>query len=302
MMKAFLRVADLASFSRAADDLGVPRASLSTAVKDLEEILGSRLLQRTTRKVQMTQDGTVFYERCKDLISDFDEVTGLFRKSAEQIGGRIRFDMPNRLARDLITPRLPEFLAKYPGIEIEMSSTDRRVDMIREGFDCVVRIGPLTDSGFFVRHLPKLKLVNVASPKYIKKYGKPKSIEDLALHKLVNYSSNFANKADGFEYLDGGEYRIKKMNHSITVNNTDLFNAACLAGFGIVQAPLMGVRADIAAGRLIEILPKFQAEPMAASILYPHRRNLARRTQIFIEWLAKHLEKAITESAIESVK
>ena len=184
-MRIFTQVADLASFSRAAESLELPKASISTAIQRLETQLGTRLLHRTTRKVRMTQDGLAFYERCKDLLADVDDIESMFGRGSAQVAGRIRVDMPGGVARHLIVPKLPEFLANYPDIEIELSSTDRLVDLIHEGFDCVIRVGTLADSGLVARSLGQLSIVNCASPAYLRQYGRPQTLGDLARHRLI---------------------------------------------------------------------------------------------------------------------
>lgn len=284
-IKIFVRVADLSNFSRAAESLGLPKATISTAVQKLEASLGTRLLQRTTRKVQMTQDGTAFYERCKDLLADVEDVETMFQRTSANLTGRIRFDMPSGVARHAVLPRLPEFLARHPGIEVEISSTDRRVDLVREGFDCVVRVGALADSGLIARNLGRFTLVNCASPSYLKAHGRPKKLEDLVHHRLIHYVPVLGAKPDGFEYLEGGKYVSLPMKSTVTVNNADAYLSSCLAGLGIIQIPLVGVQDCLKDGTLVEVLPKFRAEPMPVSLIYPHRRNLARRVQRFMEWL-----------------
>jgi DNA-binding transcriptional LysR family regulator len=161
-MKVFVRVAELASFSAAADQLGLPRASVSAAVRQLETELGTRLLHRTTRRVQMTQDGQVAFERAQDLLADLDELQGLFRARAALLRGRLRVDMPQAIARDVVLPALPAFLAEHPELEIELSSVDRRVDLVREGFDCVLRVGQLADSSLIARPVGAYHMVNCA--------------------------------------------------------------------------------------------------------------------------------------------
>ena len=137
-MQIYVRVAEQASFTRTAESLGLPKASVSNAVQQLEAALGTRLLHRTTRKVRMTQDGQAYYERCKDLLADLDELNSLFQRNEQALRGRIRVDMSSGMARKHVLPQLPQFLAAHPQIEIELSSTDRYVDLVREGFDCVV--------------------------------------------------------------------------------------------------------------------------------------------------------------------
>jgi DNA-binding transcriptional LysR family regulator len=286
-MQIFVRVAELASFTRAADSLGLPKASVSTAVQHLETLLGSRLLHRTTRKVQMTQDGQTFYERCKDVLSDIDELESLFQQTPLTLQGRLRVDMPTSVAKDLVIPHLPAFLARYPGIDIELSSTDRRVDVVREGFDCVLRVGTLNDSGLIARPLGELRLVNCVSPGYIAEHGEPRHKDDLANHLLIRYVSLLGSKAAGFEYRDrdSDRYVTATMKSVITVNNAESYTDACIAGLGVIQAPLAGMRPHLASGALIEILSDLQAEPMPVSLLYPNRRHLSKRVQVFMDWL-----------------
>jgi len=288
-MQIFVRVAELASFTKAADSLGLPKASISTGVQQLESLLGTRLLHRTTRRVQLTLDGQIFYERSKDLLADMDDLEGLFQQGASNLTGRLRVDMPHGMAKNRLLPRLPEFLAQHPQLQLEISSTDRRVDVIREGFDCVIRVGKLGDSSLIARPLGKLELLNCVSPAYIARYGAPRTLDDLAHHHLVHYVTTLGAKSAGFEFIRHGELKFLAMNGNITVNNSDAYSAACLAGFGIAQIPRIGAQEYIEQGRLVEILPDLRAEPMPVSLLYPNRRNLSRRVQVFMDWVSEQL-------------
>ncbi len=164
-MQLFIRVADLESFSRAAETTALPKGSVSRQIQAPESHLGVRLLHRTTRRVQLTRDGMVYYERAKDLLSNLDELDGMFQHDPASISGRLRVDMPVGFAKNG-DPASADFLQQYPGIELELSSSDRLVDVIREGFDCVVRVGALKDSGLIARPLGKLTQINCASPDY----------------------------------------------------------------------------------------------------------------------------------------
>jgi DNA-binding transcriptional LysR family regulator len=292
-MQIFVRVAELASFTRAADSLGIPKASASTAVQQLESQLGTRLLHRTTRRVQMTQDGQAYYERSKDMLSDMDELQSMFQQGAQSLRGRLRVDMPSGVARNLVMHRLPEFLDAHPRIELELSSTDRRVDLIREGFDCVLRVGPLGDSNLIARPLGHFRVLNYASTGYVHRRGMPQSLADLANHQMIHYVSTLGAKSDGFEYPDGDGYANLPMPGALTVNNVEAYEAACLAGLGIVQAPEVGMRRHIARGSLVEVLPQYRAEPMPASLLYANRRNLPKRVQEFMAWIAQVLAPSL---------
>lgn len=286
-MQIFARVAELASYTRAAESLGMPKASMTTAVQQLESEFGTQLLHRTTRRVQMTLDGRACYERCKDLLADMDELRSMFQQGPQALRGRLRVDMPLGVARTMVIPRLPELLRQHPSLEIELSCTDRKVDLVREGFDCVMRVGSLEDSSLIVRPLGAFAIVNCASPEYVSTHGMPRSIEDLAHHQLIHYVGTFGAKSMGFEYHDGAAYRTVDMPGVITVNSSEAYQQACLAGLGIVQSPTIGVRHLIERGVLVEVAPELRAEPMPVSLLYAQRRNLSQRVQVFMSWVAE---------------
>ncbi len=255
-MHIFVRVAELASFTKAADSLGLPKASTSVAVQQLEGLLGTQLLHRTTRKVQMTQDGQRFYERCKSLLADMDELDAMFQHAPQSLRGRLRVDMNSRIARHQVIPRLPQFIREHPQIEVELSCTDRRVDVVGEGFDCVVRVGTLEDSSLVARTLGRLRIINCASPAYLNEYGMPRTLSDLTNHKLIHYVSTLGQRSTGFEYLDGSVCRYVPMQGVFTVNSVEAYEAGCLAGLGIVQVPQAGVWQMIQDGALVEVLPQ----------------------------------------------
>src|SRR5450830_1813533 len=271
-LHTFTRVAELASFTQAAAQLGLPKASVSLAVQQLEAQLGTRLLLRTTRRVQLTPDGQVFYERCKDVLADLDELQGLFRQQPAQLSGRLRVDMPVGTARQLVLPSLPGFLRAHPGVHLELSCTDRRVDLVREGFDCVLRVGPLEDSGLIARPLGQLSQSNCASPAYLATAGTPRRLDE------------------------SGQTHTLAMPGSLSVNSTEAYQGACLAGLGLIQAPTAGLRGLLEQGLLVEVLPEFRAPPLPVSLLYPHRRQLARRVQVFMDWLAEVLRPYLDEA------
>jgi DNA-binding transcriptional LysR family regulator len=290
-MTIFKRIAELESFTKAAESLGLPKGSVSTSIQQLETALGTTLLYRTTRRVQLTHDGSLYYQRCRDLLADMEELDTMFQKGKVKLSGRLRVDLPTRLARDIVVPKLDDFLRKHPSLEIELSCTDRKVDVIREGFDCVLRVGSLSESGLIARHVMDLPIVNCVSPAYIKRYGTPKDISDLERHRLIHYVPTLGAKSMGFEYFQDGELKFLAMKGALTVNNTDAYYAGCLGGFGIAQMPRVGAQNDLEAGRLIEVLPDCIAEPMPMTILFPQRRNVARRVQVFIDWLDQLLRE-----------
>ena len=286
-MQIFVRVAELTSYTRAAESLGLPKASVSTAVRQLESEFGTQLLHRTTRKVQMTLDGRACYERCKDLLADVDELRTMFQHGPQSLRGRLRVDMPNGIALRTIIPQLPQFLRQHPLLEVELSSTDRKVDLVREGFDCVLRIGSLEDPNLIARPLGSFRIVNCASPEYVRTHGMPKGLEDLAAHRLIHYVGTLGAKPSGFEYHDGVAYKNLPMPGAITVNSVTAYEASCLAGLGIIQAPAVGMQPLLEQGLLVEVVPQLRAEPMPVSLLYAQRRNLSQRVQVFMSWIAQ---------------
>ncbi len=294
LMKVFVRVAELASFSAAAEQLGLPRATVSAAVRQLEAELGVRLLHRTTRRVQVTQDGQIVLERALDLLADLEDLRGLFRAEPAQLRGRLRVDMPQAVARDMVLPALPAFMARHPGLEIELSSVDRRVDLVAEGFDCVLRVGTLTESSLVARPLGAYRMVNCASPAYLAAHGAPLSLDDLAAHRLVHYVPRLGARPTGFEYEDAdGTARTVAMPGALTVNTTIAYEGAALAGVGLIQVPEVGVRAHLDAGRLVEVLPAWRAPAMPISLVYAHRRQLPQRAQAFMQWLSHLMQERL---------
>lgn len=242
----------------------------------------------------MTLDGQAYYEHCKELLAELENLQTMFQQSGQALRGRLRVDMPSGLARLHVIPRLPEFLEAHPQIEIELSSTDRLVDPIAEGFDCVLRAGAPRDPQLIARPLGHLFFINCASADYLRRRGTPQTLADLAKHDLVHYVTTFGTKSLGFEYPEAGKYQFLPMSGPLVVNNSDAYNAACLAGLGLIQAPEIGVREHLARGHLIEVLPQYRPEPMAVSLLYAHRRNLPKRVRIFMDWIAENLRPLLS--------
>jgi DNA-binding transcriptional LysR family regulator len=287
-LRIFIKVAELQSFTRASEQLGMPKSRVSLAVKGLEEDVGSRLLQRTTRAVRLTPDGEQFLGRARRLTLEADELGSMFQ-AQRAMRGRVRIDLPTIFAREVLIPKLPEFLAANREIELIVSSTDRRVDVVREGFDCVLRIGTLTEPGLTAKRLGALSMINCASPAYLAKYGTPRSLADLEWHYLVHYSQSLGSEPPSFEYHDGTRYREQPMKSRITVNSADGFHAACLAGLGIIQVPRVGLRAVLAAGVFVDILPEHTCEPMPVSLVHSHGRNVPRRVRAVMNWVEETL-------------
>ncbi|CAA2139978.1 HTH-type transcriptional regulator PgrR [Hyphomicrobium sp. ghe19] len=296
LFRIFTRVVEAASFTRAANSLGLPRSSVSAAVAELEGRVGTRLLHRTTRKVSPTQDGAAFYERCLRVIADAEETEGLFRERGKP-SGKLRIDVPGRIGRLIIVPALPAFLDEYPEIDIDLGVTDRAVDLIEERVDCVLRVGPLSDSALIARSIGSLPLINVVSPAYVTRHGTPLTPDDLRVHCAVNYASPSTGRIEPWEWMDGKTCRSLPMRGRVTVNSAEAYIACCLAGLGLIQIPAYDVRHHIDAGELVEVMPDHRAEPLPMTLLYPHRQHLSRRVQVFADWVERLLNDALVRSS-----
>jgi len=298
LLKVFLSVAETGSFTRAADRLALPRAAISTAVQQLEARLGSRLLHRTTRRVGLTPDGEALLERARALVTDMEDIEQQFLPAHSNVSGRLKVDVPSRIARLLIAPALPDFFARFPAIELELGSSDRAVDLVLEGVDCALRVGPLASSSLVARPLGHFTLINCASPAYLARHGTPQTPADLPAHIAVNYASPTSGRAAPWEWQRDGETATLRMRSQVAANNAETYIACALAGLGLIQIPAYDVRGHLAAGELVEVLSETRAEPLPVQLVYPHRRNLSRRMQAFAGWLetllAESLDKPVS--------
>ncbi|HEY8026454.1 MAG TPA: LysR substrate-binding domain-containing protein [Burkholderiaceae bacterium] len=285
VMQVFLRVAETGSFTRAAEDMRLPRATVSLAVQQLEASLGTRVFHRTTRRVQLTQDGQALLERCRSLLQDLEEVEGLFQRDGSDVAGKLKVDVPSRMGRMLIAPALPAFFARYPNIELELGTTDRLIDLVSEGVDCVIRVGHLQDSSLVSRQLTEFQVISCASRAYLDQHGTPQSIADLERHWAVNYVSSASGRLYPWEHIEDGVARTVSMRSRVTVNNAEAYMACCQSGLGMIQVPVHDLAELTSGGELVEVLRPWRPAPMPVCALYPHRRHLSRRVQAFIEWM-----------------
>lgn len=281
-MKIFVRIYERSSFTAAAEDLEMPRATLTHVMNQFEQWLGTRLLERSTRRVRPTLDGEAYYRRCVNLLSELEEAELAFRQSDPK--GRLRVDLHGTLARFFVIPALPEFIQRYPGIELSFSETDRFVDLIQEGVDCVLRAGTLGDSSLIGRHLADLSQVTCASPAYISLYGAPQNLADLDKHKAINYVSR-SGRPFPFEFQVNGAVQEIAIAPAISVFGAEIYTASALAGIGIIQVPRYRVAKELREGVLRELLPDHPPPSMPVSVLYPQNRHLSPRVRVFVEWL-----------------
>ncbi len=285
-MKRFALVAQTGSFTQAAERLNVPKSAVSSAVTRLESHLQSRLLQRSTRRVTLTEAGERFLPQCLKLLDEIEGLENQFQQQSHNISGEIRVDMPGRFFSQVLAPRLPEWFAQHPDTRIRLIGADHRIDPIKEQVDCVLRVGTLSDSELIAKKLGELPLVNCVSRSYIARYGRPQRLADLAQHYLIDYSPGMREQADGFEYYLNGQHDSVAMRSLLSVSTTDAYLAACLAGMGIAQMPLHGANQLIAQGELVTVLADYQPAPMPVAMLYESRRHQPKRLRLFIEWVA----------------
>ena len=284
-MRIFTKVVETKSFTRAAGMLDIPRASVSVTIQQLEALLKVRLLQRTTRSVSLTPDGATYYENCMRVLADLEAIESSLSGTGGAPQGRLRVDMPGALGRMVIMPKLREFHARYPGIELMVGLGDKPVDLIQEGVDCVIRIGFLQDSGLVARRVGMRQSVTVASPEYLERYGIPDSIADLERHIAVNYFWGNGRMMD-FTFDVGGLHTKVKMTGHIAVNDAVAYLESALGGMGIIQAAQFLAAPYLQSGALVELLPQLKPVPMPISVVYPHSRHLSRVMRVFVDWIA----------------
>lgn len=284
-MRVFSRVVERRSFTLAAEDTGLPRSTVTDAVKQLEARLGVRLLQRTTRHVSPTLDGEAYYRRCLTILSDIEDAESAFAGAKPK--GLLRVDVHGKLARHFVLPGLPAFLKEYPDIQMYMSEGDRLVDLIREGIDCVLRVGDLQDSDMIARRVALLEEVTCASPDYIARFGLPKNIDDLGGHQMIGFWSTAIGGLLPLEFTVAGGIRSVSLPTVVSVNGADTLAAAARLGLGIMQAPRYSLEEDLRNGTLVAILPDNPPSRTPVSLLYPRSRQLSPRVRVFIDWLSR---------------
>lgn len=292
-MRLFVRIVELKSFSRAAEQLELPRGSATQIIKQLEARLGVKLLLRTTRQVRTTVDGELYYARCSAILAEIDEVEAAFSQAARQPEGRIRINMSSSLCRHVLIPALPGFCTRYPDIVLDIGVQDKQIDLISEGVDCVLRIGELRDSALVARPLARLEQITCASPAYLARYGTPDSLDALSGHRMVDYISASSGRSIPLEFDVDGHIEYRSLPASVAVNNGDAYVAACEADFGIIQLPTYHVGARLQAGVLVEILPQHRPPPLPLHVLYPQNRHLSQRVRVFVDWLAELFAQGI---------
>ena len=283
-MRVFARIVERRSFTLAAQDLGLPRSTVTEAVKQLEARLGVRLLQRTTRHVSPTLDGEAYHRRCLALIADLEDAEAAF--SGAKPRGLLRVDLHGTLARHFLLSALPAFLARYPDLQLHIGEGDRLVDLVREGIDCVLRVGEPQDSAMVGRRIAMLEEAACASPDYLSRHGTPRTPDALAGHRMIGFVSSATGSVLPLEFTVEGALRRVTLPATVSVTGAETYVTLAKLGLGLIQVPRYHLEADLASGSLVAVLKDYPPSPTPVSVLYPQSRQLSPRVRVFIDWLA----------------
>lgn len=285
-LKLFVRIADAGSFAKAADHLDLPRSTASKLIRDLEQHLGAKLIQRTTRTVSITAEGARYYERATRLLAELDDMDSAISKMPAKPVGRLRVDVGSVLANLVIIPRLPEFRRLYPGIELHLGVSDRRVDLISEGVDCVIRGGDLPDTSLISRRLCDIDFVTCASPSYLKEYGTPQIPMDLENgHIIASYFFAQTGKIYPPSYQNGTDRYEVSYASAMLFNDSIAHLNAVLAGVGIGQILRIAAQPHLDNGSLVPLFKEFAGPRHEMHIIYPSSRHLNARLRVFVDWI-----------------
>ncbi|NNB90508.1 LysR family transcriptional regulator [Corallococcus exiguus] len=288
-MEAFVRVVETGTFTKAADALGRPKAAVTRLIQQLEAHLRVKLLHRTTRRVTVTPEGMTYYQQALRLLGEVREIEATLSQSRRGPRGRLRVDSSGTISRLLLIPALPSFYARYPQMHIELGVSDCVVDLIADNVDCAIRGGPVKDESLVARHLGDLCYWLCASPRYLERHGAPLHPQELAgpAHAVVSYFSSLSGKEHPFVFLREGERLEVRGRSLLTLNETNAYLAAGLAGLGVMFAPRFVVEPYLASGELVRVLDGWRPEPRPLFLVYPPARQLGAGARVFIEWLTE---------------
>ena len=287
-MEVFVQVVDSGGFTRTAENMKIPKATVSTLIQSLEASLSVKLLNRTTRHVSVTAEGAAYYERCTRILSDVRDAEDCLGQTRVSPSGRLRIDAPTGLAIELIIPALPDFMERYPDIQVELGCSDRQVDLVEEGVDCAIRGGrKLADSSLIARRVGTMHYATCASPDYLKRHGQPMHPNDLVHHRCVNYYSARTGKMfDWYFKRDGEKIQVSLSSH-IALSDSYAYTAAGVAGLGIVQMADFLLAPMLKDGRVVSILDDWTNEPLPIHVVYPQNRHLSAKVRVFVDWVAE---------------
>lgn len=285
-MEVFVQVVDAGGFTRAAEAMQLPKATVSTLVQGLEQALEVKLLHRTTRQVSVTADGAAYYERCLRILSDVREAEESLSRNRANPSGRLRVDTTTGVANDILIPALHDFFHRYPDIRIDLGCSDRPVDLIEEGVDCAIRGGTLPDSALIARRIGAIDFVTCATPDYLDKHGRPTHPRDLAAHRCINYFSSKTGKTFDWDFVRGDETIVMAVPACVAFNDATAYLSAGLRGLGLMQLASYAAEPMVASGQLEMVLADWGSAPLPVHIVYPQNRHLSAKVRVFVEWVA----------------
>lgn len=289
-MEVFVRVVDTGGFTRASESLGMPKATVTTSIRDLELLLKVRLLNRTTRRVAVTTDGAAYYERCVAILDQVRDAEESLSTNHASVSGRLRVDVPTVFARMNLLPVMAEFQARFPAIRLELGCTDRPVNLVEQGVDCAIRGGVITDQNLIARRLGTMHFLTCATPAYLARHGRPQHPNDLRDHVCLSYFSTITGRTFEWDFAKDGERLLLALDGPLALNDSSVYHDACLAGLGIAQMTTSTIRPHIESGDLEIVLGNWLSEPMPIHAVYPQNRNLSNKVRVFVEWIAELFE------------
>lgn len=287
-MRVFARVVEAGTFTRAAESLHMPKATVTKLVQGLEAHLRVKLLQRTTRRVTVTPDGAAYYARIGRLLGELDDIEATLSNAQASPRGRLRVDVGGSVASHLVIPAVPGFHARYPDIQLELGVTDRTVDLVGDNVDCVIR-STATDLSLISRRIGEMRWIACAAPDYLERHGQPQHPRDLAgdRHFVAGYASASTGRVMALRFVRGDESLAIEGRRRLVVNESNAHLAAALAGLGVIQTLEFMARPHLARGELVAVLPDWSREPQPMYVVYPQSRHLSAKLRVFVDWTAE---------------
>ena len=290
-MTAFVRVVEAGTFTKAADTLDLPNASVTRLIQGLEQDLKVRLLHRTTRSVTVTPEGATYYERVVRLLADLADIESSTKLSQGKPSGKVRVEAAAAIGTMVIVPALAEFYRDYPEVDVELGVGNRRTDLVAEGVDCAIRAGELSQQLIVARRIGDFHFTTCATPAFLKRHGTPTTPEELAQRPTIGMISARTSRPLPFRYLNGASVSDLALDHHLVVNDTITYVAAGVAGLGIIQAPTYAVHEAVKDGRLVALLQDRQTPTIPVHVLYAPNRYLSAKVRVFIDWVVALFER-----------
>lgn len=290
-MNAFVRVVEAGTFTKAANTLDIPNASLTRLIQGLEEDLKVRLLHRTTRSVTVTPEGATYYERVVRLLADLADIESTTRQSLAKPSGKVRVEAAAAIGTMVLIPALADFYRQYPDVEVELGIGNRRTDLVAEGVDCAIRAGKVSEQMMVARRIGEFGFTTCATPEFLKVHGAPATPDDLAGRPTIGMITARGGRPLPFQFATDGSPSELALNHKLVVNDTNGYLAAGLAGLGIIQAPSYAVDRAIKDGSLVALLQDWQTPSVPVHVLYAPNRYLSGKVRVFIDWTVALFER-----------